>query len=736
MKSILKVVNAVEISCLFFALASCSSIGKSPIIPQIEKSTVPSERTSNHALWGYWQVIINSQTGEVQTIPIRQSAIHVNVVTYLQPPHPIGMGIQIKEMNPLTGDFNLIVSLTHPFNDASLTGFDVKGIFIAQGTGTSKYDSSLCYSLPGEPRLRNADGYTRWWNPSEFTTKGLLGYTEGVLGSKGVNFTPTLNAYKMFADDLGPDDVVTKSHVRGCFTPAQKTNSRRYLIHFPVINGNPLIVFNYAVDASWEAAKGDPSNLANFPLSANQPEPYLITYKDLGSTAFYHVPTSTAGGDLNFQLGIHKRGVTGNTSWVAEDLSMIVIESQTLFDNTIIISTADVNELIGEAAYFNVLIPGVQPTSLVDQEILVHAIMKEMTYNQGLQSAAPNKPLAAYQIFEIPILSFPTKPPAPTGLRIEATRNANLKLNGFKLDWNETVSAAEYVVYWSTDPYQVSGSLNFNVAPNGIVSEPSYQRSVSGSELNGQWIFQVTARSVPGAPVTESQPSTRAFIDFSGFEPYSEGANQWRFRQNSIRNRFVAASGQTFGVGGSGSLVLSPTSWFAGRSIAYCVTPALPSIPGANSCYIELAHKIAFPVPDGYAYSVCSTPTIQDPMVIDKNLYDPSGTLPDYMVLTDYSVDMVNMVSEYLSGYQMNADEVAGLIRAFTKLPDESGEHSDGWNGAATPFLLSRYSLPQVFSNNHKYVGVCFGGKDEGGTLTISPPQYPIICDEIAVAIY
>jgi hypothetical protein len=113
------------------------------------------------------------------------------------------------------------------------------------------------------------DGFTRWWNPAEFGG-GILGYIQGKLATPGYedSITATLNPYKYFADDLGPEDEVfpwlvanaaEDYFVQGIFT-AGSTNTRNYYLRFPT--PDPDVNYGYAIAADWgehEAADPPPA---------------------------------------------------------------------------------------------------------------------------------------------------------------------------------------------------------------------------------------------------------------------------------------------------------------------------------------------------------------------------------------------------------------------------------------------------------------------------------------------
>ena len=110
------------------------------------------------------------------------------------------------------------VLLSHPLpNNPEYTGFDVRGIVaITDGSGKPFPDNSLILSAEGETRCANADGYTRWWNPTEFDGPGILGYHDGKLGKpeSKIHFASTINGYKYFADELGQ---TIRLHRRWCY---------------------------------------------------------------------------------------------------------------------------------------------------------------------------------------------------------------------------------------------------------------------------------------------------------------------------------------------------------------------------------------------------------------------------------------------------------------------------------------------------------------------------------------
>ncbi len=735
-----KGIACLVVLILSFCIACSRSVDDTPVFPCPASERAAELSDTPHALWGLWEVAIDTRSGDVEAVPIRDAAFHANVVQYLQPPFPNGMGITINSFDMGTGIFDLNVSITHPFTDTSLAGFDVKGILITNGTVASKYDSTLRYSNFNETRILNPDGWTRWWNQFEFPQEGLFGYTPGVLGNNST-FRSTLNPFKYFADHLREDEEFPPDPpFRNRFSPAS-TNTRNYVIRFQTVGGSPSIVFNYAVDACWEPQG---SYAPDFPPEANQPEPYLITVEDIGSTAWYDSDTGYSGGDLNLRINVYDYGGSANPLGAMGELDRVVLESSTLFPNPVVLDEDDLTSQSEDRATFDVLIEDVDPKGLQHQEILVHAIAAEGTYNQGFGAPAPAKPLAGYAIYTQNISPAVPIPDPPTNVTGDVVRKTSGKLAGFTLNWDLMENASEYHVYWSTDPYESDGPLEFEPAPDGVVTGSTYQHDIVDSEVLGQWMLYVVARGIVDEPETDSGPSERVFIDFSGFDYYPsdpEGQNEWRRRYNRIRNRFLVGNtgvAGNLGVENSGALLLSPDYSFYRHATAYCVSPELPEIDDIDTCFFEFAHNRAVDIPEDYGYSVCSTPEIQDPAIIDQWLKHPTNPLLDYTIIYDYNIDLVDHASDYISGDEMNDMDIDGMYWRWNGGAGEGDDPTNGWSGTLSgEFELSRYSIPKMIDEDHLYVGVCFAGAESGVTqYVINPPQYPLICDEFALVVY
>jgi len=407
---------------------SCSG---SPLVPDTSPGSLTSQNItgiaapSNH-LWGYWDVTIDPVSGTVDVVPLRGAEFKANVTMFLQPPAGKISNLKIFILNMddyiSQGLIDVEVTLVHPFPGLDVyTGFDVKGVFIHDGDTQSSYDADVVYARGEEiARLLNPDGYTRWYNPSEFTSGGILGFTEGALGNPGIPWTGTINPYKYFCDDLDADEDLTEYFLgdgvvddRGLFS-STGSNTRLYNLDFPMEDDFPALTFQYAVIANWETPTVDPPMVIpdDFPESANSSEAFNLAIADDGSTLFYD--NGVGGGLLKITAELFDWGAASNPDGILGEFSKIIIESPNAvipggfmeftpedFAPYVVESTA-----VSSVAMLE--LDGVEPTSADDVEFLIIVEGKDgETYNQGYPVDFPEAPLAGYWFFKIPVGNNP-----------------------------------------------------------------------------------------------------------------------------------------------------------------------------------------------------------------------------------------------------------------------------------------------------------------------------------------
>ncbi len=401
---------------------SCSGSGGNSItaptaVPDQPVAQADADRSS-HQLWGYYTITIHPETLTAEVTPLRGAQFTCNVTQFMQPPssplHMITFDV-LPGSTPETGYFEVSVTLRHPFPGIPLyRGFDVRGVLIGNGSNQSEYNTNVLYGGDEDTVLVNADGYTRWWNPTEFTSYGsIFGYTTGGLAPP-VFPTAIINGYKYFADELGYDQEVSEMNPdsRGNFATSPGVYSRPYFIQFPMDGSSVVFEFNYAIDASW--ADPDPAGEPNYdvefyPPEANCQEPYCIKVTNDGSTAYY-VDGTDNGGTLELQVEVFDWQAVDDPLGVPGQVDSIWIEGP-LFNNPInLLDTAVISDSGPTSSVYEVSISQLNLTKSGDEMILVYA---ETTDGIGYEPQVPGgnafnfplDPLGAYLVGTVEILA-------------------------------------------------------------------------------------------------------------------------------------------------------------------------------------------------------------------------------------------------------------------------------------------------------------------------------------------
>ena len=326
------------------------------------------------------------------------------------------MGLSVMlipgESDPPKGLFAIDFHLTHPFDEhPEFTAFDVKGIVMVPGT-LEAWNSWDHYIFPDteETRLENADGYTRWWNPTEFTSPGIFGYTDGLFTNTTTDqLTANFNPYKYFADCLGPTDDLTALSTepldsdigRGLFSSGT-TNTRRYYIRFPM-NPDPVILFGYVIDGCWEIPDPVPPAEVpdDFPMEANQPEAYDVQITPVVNRLYYDSEVGAGGGVL--QVRVDVADWQGRSEGdVADDIGDVRLIIPALADN---FCHAQIESHTStHATYFSTMVDSNIPVK-AGTEYMVCLVQND-TFHMYIQSPEPAPPdlVRACQVIELEII--------------------------------------------------------------------------------------------------------------------------------------------------------------------------------------------------------------------------------------------------------------------------------------------------------------------------------------------
>jgi len=389
-----------------FAVTGCQSNPSTPDLDSRSENITTAPRSS-HNLFGYYLIEVDTVSGGVNVMPLRSAEYHLNMTGVLNATMGVGVTMRPGESDFPNGLFVMDITLNHPFGaKPQLSGFDVKGIFVTPG---SLVVGPLVLADIGETRLENADGYTRWWNPTEFTSPGMFGYTSGSLTPyPQSSLTATINPYKYFADALYPtsslatvaDTLLDDDQGRGVFT-AGSSNTRRYSVRAKM-NPGPQLVFGYAIDCSWDAPYPNPPDEVpdDFPIEANQPEPWRIKLQESVNTLYYDPGSLTGGGALKISASVYDW--QGNiTEDQAAEVSIVRFYAPELMSGSV--DGAFLDQNIKRARYEGDL------TGLLDisesGEVLVvcRAGSSDGSTYQQTGAPAPDAPLSAFHAMAVEI---------------------------------------------------------------------------------------------------------------------------------------------------------------------------------------------------------------------------------------------------------------------------------------------------------------------------------------------
>jgi len=397
---------------LFAFIIGCSGNGNDPITGNGEAEVTVrdvSEAPQTH-LWGYYEVSIDAETQEVDVVPARSSMYATNVVEFLNG-NPASLQFGINSTTPAAEyiDVDIDVSIMHPFPGMpAYNGYDVRGIFVGNGSDKMLYNTKLRYAVKGEEQFMMADpndpydwgfgkpdGYTRWWNMPEFKISGLFGYTKGIYATPGYTSNAHLNPYKYFADGIAAtshfwDALLNVQGSDGVFRSGS-TNTRNYYLRFPNASG---IKFAYAVVANWEDPSVHPSNAVEA----------IAVNVDITEDVWY-LNDLYSGGEIIAEFSIFDWNSEVNGLGIMEDYQ-IIIES-TVLSAPYILSEEEMTPVATAANFctYQIQIPADNVMHADDNDLWILVEYDDANYYNYayVPNYTDNEPLTAYFREPLPV---------------------------------------------------------------------------------------------------------------------------------------------------------------------------------------------------------------------------------------------------------------------------------------------------------------------------------------------
>ncbi len=397
---------------LLLAVLICGC-GKDPTLPpagpdQTSKAQDTPADGQNHTLLGLYNIAIDTGTWEMDVVPVRTTDIHLNLTGVMNNTAGLSIALVLPECDFPTGLIVFDMTLTHPIADAlQFTAFDMRGIMMTPG---SLVVDDVTFADFNETRVENADGYSRWWNPTEFTTQGIFGYTIGSIAYGPTSgLTATVNPYKLFADILYPNsnlglvgaEPLDSPQGRAVFSSGE-VNTRRYSMRFEMNPGINLL-YGYAIDCCWDIPNPNPpSNVpAEFPFTANSNEAFRIAFAKTVSSLYFDSESGLSGGVLRFNINVHDwQGL--DTGLIQNEIASISLKSPDLL-------TSDYSPVFveedGYRAIYTANLTGLAiPSRAGLNQIICEVVSSDGTTYKQAVPPAPEVPVSAYNVLALDVI--------------------------------------------------------------------------------------------------------------------------------------------------------------------------------------------------------------------------------------------------------------------------------------------------------------------------------------------
>ena len=348
---------------------------------------------SRTSLLNYYDIFFDFESGNFEAVQNRNAAYTLNIVPFLNlmsdPKFGISFGeVLLHEDDPEILGVDVEFRIHHPFPGlGQYTAYDLMGVLVCDSAGTLDYNS-LTLPVRGESTfMKNPDGYTRWFNPTEFTSGLIFGYEPG--GWQTYTGDSLLNPYKYYCKGLGKADdsfehLISSENNEGIF---ESGLGRMMELEFPMGEGQGIL-FGYAVMVAWEDCGPD--------------GPFY---------PFHH--TEAVACNIEITPCLYWDGIISGGKLVADiDLfaweqqpSKIIIESSVLNNPVEFDATASGQPGGENYSTYHVEIPADPFEGTEGHEFWVIAEYSDFDYKNGLEGiSSPDDPLAAFFNFDLPVL--------------------------------------------------------------------------------------------------------------------------------------------------------------------------------------------------------------------------------------------------------------------------------------------------------------------------------------------
>ena len=268
-----------------FVAIGCSGGGGSPVAspagPEITSGSNNSGQIQqpNTSLLGYFDVYLDVGNQTMEVVEDRTASYTINIVPFLNkmttPQYGISLGsLDFDDSDPSNLKVGVVFKWHHPFPTITqYKVYDFMGVIISNGDLTLDYHSLRVGNYGSDTYMTNADGYTRWFNPTEFTTEQIFGWAPG--GIQNLKGSAKLNPFKAYGYGLSATGSLWNwlegSNHEGVFQPG---DGRTMLLEFPMPTDG--LVFGYVAVCCWEEQGTGPYT----PYHRDEPIAFRVTVED------------------------------------------------------------------------------------------------------------------------------------------------------------------------------------------------------------------------------------------------------------------------------------------------------------------------------------------------------------------------------------------------------------------------------------------------------------------------
>lgn len=535
----------IVIGLIALQISSCSGskgLSVTPVLPDNSTTTAACmEPGAITELWGLYDVVIDVESETISCTRNRSAMFSCNILNLLNiMPDGIKWTLNALHPEPDYLDVDINMAITHPLPGyPEFRAYDIRGIIMGNGSASMGCNPDLRYPVFGVDQSMlddpvdgygGPDGYTRWWNVSEFSDPSMLlfGYVKGKIATPDFDGTATVCPYVYFANSLSPTEdlwqwVDDNYDLHGVFS-SSATNERNMYVRFPL--PEPNVRFGYAVIATWGGLEPE-----YHPTNA----PEAVACKVDDNSDAYYVDETLNGGSMILDISLWSWDSVVNSAGVMEDYR-IFIESDAL-SSTYEATQSDMTPVGGNEQFstYHFEIPADNLQTTWGNEFWVISECADADYSNefGVLNDAWDDPLAAFFRFDLKVSPNAPQLEPICDVLVDET-SPEMPYEGWEIEFTFDASG-------SYDPFGGPLTFEWDFDNDGIFGDP-YD---SGTDEKPVRMFDFTNQEQVCVRVTSDTGQSECCVDVDIFAhpskniPLREDAIPWDIAIDPVTGRVL-----------------------------------------------------------------------------------------------------------------------------------------------------------------------------------------------------